>query len=197
MELVKDHVETETDLARAIALEEQARQGEEILPSPSKGLKYSTRRVGYVEQLRRYHAAFPREQVLVLIYDDFRSDNEGTVRQVLRFLKVDDTSPIEVADANPTVRVRSPRMHQMIHSLYMGRGPVTGAVKKAIKALTPRQLRRDGLGALRRGVLYGKPQPPDEELMLELRRRSRDEVVALSEYLGRDLVSLWGYDSLG
>ena len=32
--------------------------------------------------------------------------------------------------------------------------------------------------------------------MLELRRRYRPEVVALSEYLGRDLVSLWGYDRL-
>ncbi len=33
--------------------------------------------------------------------------------------------------------------------------------------------------------------------MLELRRRSQAEVVALSEYLGRDLVALWGYDRLG
>jgi hypothetical protein len=33
--------------------------------------------------------------------------------------------------------------------------------------------------------------------MLELRRRSKGEVVALSEYLDRDLVTLWGYDSIG
>ena len=32
--------------------------------------------------------------------------------------------------------------------------------------------------------------------MRELRRRFASEVVALSEYLGRDLVSLWGYDRL-
>jgi hypothetical protein len=32
--------------------------------------------------------------------------------------------------------------------------------------------------------------------MLELRRRFKGEVVALSEYLGRDLVTLWGYDSI-
>ncbi len=30
--------------------------------------------------------------------------------------------------------------------------------------------------------------------MSELRRRFEPEVVALSEYLDRDLVSLWGYD---
>ena len=32
--------------------------------------------------------------------------------------------------------------------------------------------------------------------MMELRRRFSSEVSALSEYLGRDLVSLWGYDGL-
>jgi hypothetical protein len=32
--------------------------------------------------------------------------------------------------------------------------------------------------------------------MLELRRRFKGEVEALSDYLGRDLVSLWGYDSI-
>jgi hypothetical protein len=30
--------------------------------------------------------------------------------------------------------------------------------------------------------------------MNELRRRFKSEVVALSEYLDRDLVALWGYD---
>jgi hypothetical protein len=33
--------------------------------------------------------------------------------------------------------------------------------------------------------------------MLELRRRFKPEVAALSEHLSRDLVTLWGYDSLG
>jgi hypothetical protein len=197
MELVQDRVETETDFAKAITREEQARQGREIEQAPGQGLMYSPQRVGYVEQLRRYHAVFPRDQVLVLIYDDFRSDNEGTVRKVLNFLDVDDSAPVQATDANPTVRVRSPRLHELVHSLTMGQGPVTGTVKKTIKALTPKQLRDEGLGALRRGVLYTNPEPPDEQLMLELRRRSKDEVHALSEYLDRDLVTLWGYDSLG
>ena len=32
--------------------------------------------------------------------------------------------------------------------------------------------------------------------MLELRRRFKPEVQAAGEYLGRDLVSLWGYDDI-
>ena len=47
-----------------------------------------------------------------------------------------------------------------------------------------------------RRLVYSKPAAPDEEFTRELRRRYRPEVLALSEYLDRDLVSLWGYDAL-
>ncbi len=55
---------------------------------------------------------FPREQVLVLIYDDFRADNEATLRRVMSFLGVDPDWPIEVKEVNPSVRVRSPRANE-------------------------------------------------------------------------------------
>ena len=44
---------------------------------------------------------------------------------------------------------------------------------------------------------FPPPDPPDERLMAELRRRYRPEVEALSEYLGRDLIGQWGYDDVG
>ena len=68
-------------------------------------------------------------------------------------------------------------------------------VKSAIKLPTTRRLRRRAL-ALQRRVQLGSPRPPDEQLMLDLRRRFRGEVVALSEYMNRDMVKLWGYDRL-
>jgi hypothetical protein len=194
LELLRDHVETEADLARAIALEHARRRESEIRRVP--GLIYPDY-IQYVEQLRRYHAAFADGQVLVLIYDDFRRDSEGTVRSVLRFLGVDDTASIEVSDANPTVRVRSLRMYYLVRSLYMGWGPAAAALKAGVKTLTPQQLRHRALTTFRRRVLYGKPRPPDPELMLQLRRRFKGEVEALSEYLDRDLVRLWGYDRIG
>jgi hypothetical protein len=38
---------------------------------------------------------------------------------------------------------------------------------------------------------------PSDAFMLELRRRFKPDVEAVSEYLGRDLVTLWGYDRIG
>jgi hypothetical protein len=197
LQSVKNHAETEPDFGKALALEELRREGKAI-PSEAarpQELLYSEH-VRYVEQLRRYHAVFGSEQVLVLIYDDFRADNEGTVRRVLRFLDVDDSVEIEVIEANPTFGVRSVRAYDLVRSLYLGRGPLARGAKAVIKTVTPQQLRRDGMVALRRRVLYSKPPAADEELMRELRRRFRGEVVALSEYLGRDLVRLWGYESV-
>ena len=42
--------------------------------------------------------------------------------------------------------------------------------------------------------MHGRAQPTDEELLVELRARFRGEVEALSEYLGRDMLALWGYE---
>jgi sulfotransferase family protein len=188
LHLLQEHVETETDFRAAFANEVLTRHGRRVH-------RYSDH-VRYVEQLRRFHAAFPREQVLVLIYDDFRADNAGTLRRVLRFLEVDDTRPVEVREANTAVGVRHVRLDRLIRRVSSGQGPGASVVRAALKALTPERLRRDVVHPLRRKLVYGEPPPPDEQFMQELRRRFSPEVVAMSEYLGRDLVALWGYDEL-
>jgi Sulfotransferase family len=189
LELLKDHNEIEKDLRKAIAREQRLRDSKPVL-------SYSDERVEYTAQVRRYHEAFGEDQVLVLIYDDYRADAEGTVRRVLRFLDVDETLPIARSEANRSVAVRSPRAYEMMRSLYLGRGAAARAIGAGIKVVTSRRIRHAGLGTVRKRMIFGKPPPPDEELMLELRCRFKPYVVELSEYLGRDLVGLWGYDRI-
>jgi hypothetical protein len=187
--MLQNRVEGETDLRRAI-------ENEAIVAPDGTTLLRYTDRVRYVEQLRRFEERFGRERVLVLIYEDFRADNEATVRRVLSFLGVEEEMPIETVEANPSVRVRSARADDAVRALQAGRGPAARAAKTAGRLL-PERLRSSLLGALRRRLLYAEPEPPDPELMAELRRRFKPEVVALSDHIGRDLVSLWGYDELG
>ena len=52
--------------------------------------------------------------------------------------------------------------------------------------------RQGVLHTIRKRLVYVEPGAPDEVFMAELRRRLKPEVVALSEYLDRDLVSLVG-----
>jgi hypothetical protein len=197
-QLLQTHVEDKKDLRRAISLESDRREGRHIPRRSHRPqlLQYSDH-VRYVEQLRRYHSLFAPEQVLVLIYDDFRADNEGTVRTVLRHLEVDAEHPVQVLDANSTTRtMRSQQVDELVHSIAVGRGPATRALKAAVKSLTPREMRRDAVGVIQRRVAYRTPPPTDEAFMVELRRRFKGEVEALSDYLGRDLVKLWGYDAV-
>jgi hypothetical protein len=69
-------------------------------------------------------------------------------------------------------------------------------VNAAVKALTPRDARRKLLRLVQQRVVHGTPPAADEQYMNDLRRRFKAEVVAVSEYLGRDLVTAWGYDRL-
>ena len=55
----------------------------------------------------------PPEQVLVLIYDDLRADNEATVREVWRFLDVDDSYPVQAVELAPLRPLRAQRLFQL------------------------------------------------------------------------------------
>ena len=98
--------------------------------------------------------------------------------------------------ANPTVRARSQRLNELVHAVSVGRGPVSLSVKAGLKTIMPSRLRGRALRATQRHLIFTEPRAPDERFMLELRRRFKPEVLALSEYLERDLVTLWGYDQL-
>ncbi len=192
---VRDTFESERDLRAAIALEELRRNGERLprdLESPVR-LLYSEH-VNYVKYLRRYEAEFPRSQILVLILDDFHRENAATVRRVWRFLDVDDTLPVHAASGSqPYKVVRSMPLHRMTRAVKIARNDpgAANSLARTAYALTPKPARE-----LWRRVVYSKPASPDQALSAELRRQFKPEVIALSEHLGRDLVSLWGYDKV-
>ncbi|MGO9489055.1 MAG: sulfotransferase family protein [Solirubrobacteraceae bacterium] len=200
LQWVSNRVETERDFRKALALEADRREGRHIPRGRSvpQTLFYSDH-VRYVEQLERYSAVFGQEQMLVLIYDDLLRDNEGTVRRVLRFLDVDDTVPVESIRTDPLEAVRSPLLKHLADSARAARrNPATAsALGRAIARMTPAPLRAEGFRARWRRLVYKQPDPPDAAFMRELRSRFKPEVVALSDYMGRDLVSEWGYDDVG
>ncbi len=200
LQMVSSRVETETDFQTAIARERDRRAGRRIPRSCHnvEALLYSDH-VRYVEQLRRFYAAFPPEQVLVLIYEDFRRDNEATVRTVQRFLEVDDTHRIDAIETKPVNAVRSIALNQLLGMGRRARNNPSAAshLERTVNALTPMILKHDVFRKRWRRMIYKRPLPADEEFMLELRHRFKPEVQAVSDYLGRDLVSLWGYDGIG
>jgi hypothetical protein len=195
MQLLQSRVERTSSFSRAIALEAERR---ERCARPSTGPRWEktllyTDHARYVTQLQRYEAALGRDQMLIIVYDDFRADNPGTVGRVLRFLGVDDTVQLSSSRANPSVRIRSSGADHLANSLKMGRGSGWRGAQGLIKLVTPTGLRRRALRFVEQEVIAAAPDPPDPRTAANLCERLHPEVVALSEYLQRDLVALWSY----
>jgi hypothetical protein len=197
-QMLHNRIETQKDFRKAIELEPARREGKHFPRGCNRRswLLYSDH-VRYVEQLKRFHACFPKEQVLVLIYEEYRRDNEAGVREVLRFLDVDDEVPVVTVDTRPLKDVRFQPLHQLTGAMQEARRNPSGVspAVRAIDALVPAAM-RETFGEQWRGIIYRKRAAPSKEFMTELRRTFKGEVEAVSEYLGRDLVSLWGYDRL-
>jgi hypothetical protein len=158
--------------------------------------------VRYTEQLERFHAAFPREQVLALIYEDFKRDNMATFEQILRFLELDDdaaaaetVASIEPVRTRPVRESRSTTLHRMVARVRLaGRAPErVGPLARTAAAMVPAAMRSPEFSSRWRRAVYSEQRPPDERLMRELRVRFRPQVEAFGSYLGRDLIDLWGY----
>ncbi len=198
LQLINVHFEAEPDLRRALALEEERLSGHHL---PQEGyywpqlLRYSEH-MSYVDQLRRYQDAFSADRFLILIYDDYRRDNPATLHKILRFLDVDDTVSLSTNEVNQSARIRARRVNNVMNAVSDGRGTGSAMVKAAVKAVTTQQVRRTARDLVSRNIVYGKPLPPDRDLVMALRRRYKPEVEALSEYLGRDLITLWGYNDI-
>ena len=199
MQMVHRDIEPERRLRRALELEAERREGRRlprgnVSPEP---LFYSSH-VRYVEQLESYAGVFGRERMLVLIYDDFRADNEATVRSVLHFLGADETVAVAPEETKPLKEVRVQSLMRVADRARQARyDPAgAGALGRTVNRLTPRMLHSSGVRARWRRVVYKQPDPPDEDLTRELRVRFAPEVHALSRFLDRDLVGEWGYDRI-
>ena len=151
----------------------------------------------YVEQLRRYHAVFPPEQVLVLIYDDFRRDNEhdGPRRAALPRRGRDRSDRVRRGQPDGARAFTAPRTTGGI--AVCGAGPGFAGCQADDQGADAEGMAGEGFQAIRRRLMFGAQRAPDDAFMRELRSRFKPEVVALSDYLDRDLVTLWGYDSVG
>ena len=76
------------------------------------------------------------------LYEDFRRDNEATVREVQRFLGVDDTVPLQQVETEPLSTVRSVRMHELIRAVRRAdfNPAQASGLSRALNALVPKRV---------------------------------------------------------
>ena len=188
-QLVRSGQENVGDFQKALQLEETRKKGQQIpAPVSNPGILFYTEQAKYCEQVGRFLEEFPRDQVKIVIYEDFKKDNLGTCKDLFRFLGVDPEFAPCVTAANPTRDVRATRLANWLIYHWDRK---EGSIKQRAPAWLTRPI---GWSA---GKLFfsSRPPPPlDEALKQELRARFWPEILELSEMIGIDLAKKWRLD---
>lgn len=142
----------------------------------------------YYQQLAAYYDLFPRAQIKVFGYEDWKNHPANFLRDVLRFLEVDDTLVPPVREANLTRLPRSRRFHALAQAATQ-RGPMPDKLS-APSFLPPQRALASTLDWLNRNVNLVPPPPLHTETRQFLTQGYRADILKLEELLGRDL-SAW------
>lgn len=144
----------------------------------------------FSEQVERYLDVFGRERLHIVLLDDFRADAPATFAEILQFLGVDDSYHPHLSPVNEQRSIVNTRLY------HLARWPPL--VQRA-KRVVPRRLHRSVRNTVHRLGRWDRPSDPPPAMDAELRRRLRGqfepEVRRLGSLLGRDLITLWGYDT--
>jgi len=182
------------DFQVAIDAEQDRKRGLRVPDSPllrerlfCKEILFYAEVVKYAHQVQRYLDIFGRENVLIILFDDFKSDTAGVYRETLRFLGVNEDFQAVLRIANPNRNYRSIVLQRLLstHSTK---------IVRCIGKLMPHRQRLAVRQNLRKfNTRYGPRPPMDPKLKRRLQAEFVSEVERLSEVLGRDL-TCWSKD---
>ncbi len=143
----------------------------------------------YYRHLKTYFDTFPREQIRVYLYDDFRDDPAAILRDIFRFIGVNEKEPI---DTDLVVNKSGRRKDNLFNKLLGQNGAMINLSKTVLPGM------HENLKNNRRVVKYlNKARNrylESERMPSELRSKItneiyREDIENLGKLLGRDLSS--------
>jgi hypothetical protein len=173
------------------------RDGRESLPDFAAALAAEDKRIAagwwfnfhyrncgyYARQLKRYLKLFPREQILILLYDDMISDCPGLLRRICAFLGIDESHRFDTTERHNVTKgiPHSVLFDRFLHS--------EGTAKHLIRAIVRPNVR---LSMFRRlSSLNLTPKPAFERSVHEqLVSAFKPDILELEQLIERDL-SAW------
>lgn len=145
----------------------------------------------YATHLRRYLDRFPREQVLVQLFDDLREDPQAYADEVFDFLGVPRLS-LPASALRARMPAGTPRNATLVQAARAGSNLAKRAGFRRLRSRVKRSV------AVRQALYrpYTDDRPSvDPGLARELRREFEAEVGELDGILGGSVSQRWGYHS--
>lgn len=143
---------------------------------------YYKRKGFYYRHLKPYFDTFQREQIRVYLMDDLKADAATRLKDIYRFLDVDDTFQPDFA-RRYNVSANSARS-QTLHNVLNKPHPVKAALRRLLPPTVRRQLK------LKLQQKNRAPQTISPEIRAELMREFKGDILKLQDLIGRDL-STW------
>ncbi len=133
----------------------------------------------YATHLQRFFELFPREQIRIHLYDDYRADPHAVLSDIFAFLGVAPDHPIDVSRRyNETLVLRFPVLHALRRRMFGATSPVHWLPERARRAVRRLSNRRGAIMVM---------NSADRQMVVEY---YRDEILRTADLIGRDL-SAW------
>lgn len=179
--------ENETDFERAWALQESRARGMHLPPYGKDPVLLQYRRVAsYSEHVARMMRHFPKEQIKIIIYDDFKHDTRRVYAEVLDFLGVpnDGRTDFNVINSSHAFRIKA-------LGVLLWRKPMilrkTWSVFKTLFGLDERVGQAVGNWLHGKNTVTRPRRPLSAEMKARLVKEFSDDISKLEALIGRDL----------
>ena len=186
---VKFTEENEPDFLTALSLESDRKQEKIFSPRvTSPSYLYYSQRVQYYQQVKRYCDRFKPEQIKVIVFEEFKSDNERIYREILEFLNVDSSFTPEYGTINANKEVKFKAINNLVNS------PLLKSISKNLLSQEFNEFIRDNI--VEKFLWHQAPKVSmPAEIKLQLMQEYKTQVAQISELTDIDLVNKWGYDN--
>lgn len=179
---IYDGNEDIADFEEAVSAVAERKNGRRLPKNPEhlSCLLY-TEVVKYYQQVKRFYDVFGKENVHVIIYDDFKKNNLEAYRSVLNFLRVDAFEPVfDIVNSNK--EVGNIAVHQLIKH-------PPNKLREIVRVAIPyKPLRHFLMESISKwNVKKVERQPINEQFKKKLQQEVSEDVIQLSKLLQRDL----------
>ena len=180
-----DGNENVTDFEEALNLDAERKRGNRMPHSLDFfALPPYRDSVLFAEQVRRYLDSFGRENIHVVLYEDFIADTEKAVTETLNFLGLDRKIQMTYNVINPNKRIRFFSLHRLLKNPSVG-------IKKLARIILPfKKLRHRIMVYLFKWNIHIKARDKmNDQLYARLKASFSDDISSLEKIIHRDLTS--------
>lgn len=182
---------------KALELEPARKKGKSVpfmVREPS--MLFYSEKIKYTIQLKRYFEVFPKKNIKVIIFEEFKNNPRKIIKEIFDFLEIESSFKPKLKVHNPNKSIRLRFLQTIIYSKLIWKLP---------KKILPRFF-YDKIKNLMHKIFitHKKRKPLNSKFKKTLKKRYKNEVKKFNEFLHKNkllpkrlnLIKLWGYEDL-